>query len=170
MQHTRHFISLGECIQQQILSQFVFPPASSPQCDTTTEMVHYIILPSPESNCSIVLSCAVRPGALAGRYSVVWEQVDQNNNSFINENKPDILVDVVSTAATPSQYQCTVTIQHSSSIIASYTPPPVTVHYKGKGFSVLLECSMICSVLSHSQIVLSTLAEEIGNVSVYNCW
>ena len=86
---------------------------------------------------------------------MVWEQVDQNNNSFINENKPDILVDVDSTAATPSQYQCTVTIQHSSSFIASYTPPPVTVHYKGKGFSVLCRMlyDMFCSVsLTNSAI------------------
>ena len=142
------------------------PPASPPATYATIEMVHYIILPSPESNRSIVLSCAVRPGALAGRYSVVWEQVDQNNNSFIDENKPNILVDVESTSTTPSQYQCNVTIQHNNVTSVSYTPPPVTVHYKGKGFSVFLECSMICSVLSHSQIVLSTLAEEIGNVSV----
>ena len=122
---------------------------------TAMEMGRYVILPSPESNRSIVLSCAIRPGALAGRYSVVWEQVDQNNNSFINENKPDILVDVDSTAATPSQYQCNVTIQHSSVTSVSYTPPPVTVHYKGKGFSVLCRMlyDMFCSVsLTNSAI------------------
>ena len=85
---------------------------------------------------------------------MVWEQVDQNNNSFIDENKPDILVDVDSTATTPSQYQCNVTIQHSSVTSVSYTPPPVTVHYKGNDFIVVYKLyNMFCSVaLANSAI------------------
>ena len=91
-------------------------------------MARYVIFPTPEGTRRISLSCAIRPGAMTDRYSVTWKQIlPFGSPHLLSANTQNITVDVNSTNATISTYQCNVIIQHSSDVSVSYFPPPVTI-------------------------------------------
>ena len=112
------------------ISQVSLSAASPP---ATYKMARYVIFPTPEGTRRISLSCAIRPGAMTDRYSVTWKQIlPFGSLLLLSANTQNITVDVNSTNATISTYQCNVIIQHSSDVSVSYFPPPVTIHAKGE--------------------------------------
>ena len=118
-------------ISTLVLVIIYFSVASPPATYNTNEMARYVIIPTPESSRRISLSCAIKPGALTDRYSVMWEQMLQPGSPHsLAASTQSITVEVNSTSF--AMYQCTVRIQHSSDVSVSYSPPPVTIHWRGE--------------------------------------
>ena len=127
--------SEGACIDDVIALSFkcyvqIFLAASPPTTYKSMEFTRYVILPTPNSTRQVELSCAIMPGALFQKYRVRWIQ-QAPKTMFFGENMYSVTTSV--NPSLPSiSYQCNVTIQHSSIVSASYTPPPIVVHNKGK--------------------------------------
>ena len=118
-------------ISTLVLVIIYFSAASPPATYNTSEMARYVIIPTPESSRRISLSCAIRPGALTDRYSVTWEQILPHESPHpLPTITQSITVQVNSTSF--AMYRYTVRIQHSSDVSVSYSPPPVTIHWRGE--------------------------------------
>ena len=97
-----------------------------------SEERHVII---PSSSTSVVLVCAIQPGALASKYTFEWEQLTGPSASIgLSQNTSNISVNV-SAGETATKYRCRVTIRHVGAIDKTYNGPDITVNSRGK-FSV----------------------------------
>ena len=88
----------------------------------------YIVLPDQTRSREIELSCAIRPGALRDRYSVQWIQA--NPNIIIDTNQFELLQSI--NASSQLQYNCEVTIQHSTAVERVYNGPRINIQTNGK--------------------------------------
>ena len=98
------------------------------------------------------MSCGVRPGRESNRYSIFWERT--NPFELFEDELYDVTVNVNATG--PSEYRCTVTIQHSTSEKILYKEL-ISVNKRGekvklKNWIIILICLLV--------LVLSTLAED----------
>jgi hypothetical protein len=119
--------------------------AASPPATYNNEMMpHYILFPSHDHTRRVNLSCAIQPGALKDNYRVSWSRVAPNIFPYSEDTFKITVNETTEVSSTPSEYQCIVTIDHSSMDDENYIPPTIVVQ----------------------KIVLSTLSGEIGDVSV----
>ena len=97
-----------------------------------TVIHRYITFPTADSSREVNLTCSIRPGALSERYSVRWASSIPGIEGFtvVDTGHFDIKEDIHS--ASLHQYQCKVTIQHSSSDVETYNGPTIILNKTGK--------------------------------------
>ena len=95
------------------------------------------MFPNSETRRTIKLSCDIRPGALASRYSVQWFEYSSEKNGFFPLSDSgfdmDISTGYVGSSEAP-RYQCRVTIEHRNDALDSeieYVGPVIAVNGKG---------------------------------------
>ena len=111
----------------------LFFVAASPPADyTTLKMPQYILFPTRESTREVTLSCAIQPGALTGSYSVVWRRVQPTSFTYSDDTFSITVTETTEVSSVPSEYLCTVDIQHSPTVNEVYNPPRLIVQKKGE--------------------------------------
>ena len=96
----------------------------------------YFILPSADT--AVNLSCVIRPGALANKYSVRWTR-QLSSRAPIPMNETTFNIAVFMPPREPKRFACHVTIEHltfNNEVLLQglYDVPQVTVHTKGQLF------------------------------------
>ena len=77
----------------------------------------YILFPTSDSSREITLTCPIRPGALAHRYSVEWLEYTADNNEVKLLNSKDFDLSISTDPSSSRQYQCIVTILHRNDTV-----------------------------------------------------
>ena len=110
---------------------FVFPLASPAMNYDEVEEERYFIIETPDT--SVHLPCAIQPGGLAEKYSIIsWTQTTATGQLQIT-NTTFAICPVVSPGE-PTQFRCRVEIEHNndgSGITKEYDGPTVTVNTAG---------------------------------------
>ena len=115
-------------------------------------MPHYILFPSLDHTRKVNLSCAIQPGALTANYRVEWRRVQPTFFSYSDDTFNITVDETTEMSSTPSEYQCTVTIDHSSIVQdEDYTPPTIFVEKRGED-SVVLSYPCIITLSLYSTV------------------
>ena len=148
--------------------------AASPPADyTTPKMPQYILFPTRESTREVTLTCAIQPGALSESYSVVWRRIKPTGVRYSDGTFSVTVNETTEMSSVPSEYQCTVNIQHNSTVNKPYEPARLIVQKKGE-LSFLSNSLVMYRSLSNT--VLSTLNEiedasvTIGDPATFTCY
>ena len=148
--------------------------AASPPADyTTPKMPQYILFPTRESTREVTLTCAIQPGALSESYSVVWRRIKPTGVRYSDGTFSVTVNETTEMSSVPSEYQCTVNIQHNSAVNKPYEPARLIVQKKGE-LSFLSNSLVMYRSLSNT--VLSTLNEiedasvTIGDPATFTCY
>ena len=112
---------------------FVFPSASPTMNYDDMEEERYFIIDTPDT--PVYLPCAIQPGALAEKYSIIsWTQTTATGQLQIT-NTTFAICPVVSPGE-PTDFRCRVEIEHMTGITEDYGGPTVTVNTAGEKFNV----------------------------------
>ena len=107
----------------------------------------YVLLPAPNVAREVDLICAIQPGALAESYTVEWEQVKpfrRLRNEMYNVTDSVISEEIPSV---PTEYRCTVAVQHSSNENVDYIARVVFEKKGENSFHVSASVSVFCQTL-----------------------
>ena len=111
----------------------------------------YILFPSHDHTRRVNLSCAIQPGALKDNYGVSWSRVAPNIFPYSDDTFKITVNETTEMSSTPSEYQCIVTIDHSSMVDENYDPPTIVVEKKGED-SVVLSYPCIIALYLYSTV------------------
>ena len=114
-------------------------------------MPHYILFPSLDHTRKVNLSCAIQPGALTDNYRVSWRRVEPTLIFYSDDTFNITVTETTEMSSTPSEYQCIVTIDHSSMDDEEYEPPIIVVKKRGENAVVLsFPCIITLYILTFS--------------------
>ena len=75
----------------------------------------------------------MQPGALKDNYRVSWSRIVPTTVPYSDDTFNITVDETTEMSSTPSEYQCTVTIDHSSIVQdEDYTPPTIFVEKRGR--------------------------------------
>ena len=104
-----------------------------------TVMNRSVVFPSSLSAREIELNCAIRPGALAGSYSVTWER----KSLFVVLSMTTFDIMVETNFSTPFEYCCRVKIEHMPGLEREYSGPQIMIVGRCK-FQCMCVCVCVC--------------------------
>ena len=105
-------------------------PTASPVFSSEPQE-RYVLLPAPNVTLEVDLICAIQPGVLSGSYHVEWDQLEPKfRQSSIEMYNITDNVTSEEIPSVPTEYRCTVAVQHSSNENMDYN---ASVVFQKKG-------------------------------------